>query len=57
VQVSQQPDDWALVGEDVEPCERANEVGDEERRDDEEEEEVAPRSRPERDPVDERVRQ
>ncbi len=50
-------DDRALVGEDVEPGERPDEVRDEEGRDDEEQEEVPPRPGPERDPVDERIRE
>ncbi len=51
----QEADDRALVGEDVQPGERANEVRDEERGDDGEQEEVSPAARPERDPVRERV--
>jgi hypothetical protein len=34
VQVSQETDDGALVGQDVEPGERPDEIGDEERGDD-----------------------
>ena len=57
VEITQEPDHRALVGEDVQPGERANEVRDEERGDDAEEEEVPPRPGPEGDPVDERVRE
>ena len=57
VDVSQEADDRAFVGEDVQPRERPDEVRDEERRDDEEQEEVPPRPGAERDPVHERVRE
>ena len=42
VDVAQEPDDRPLVGEDVQPRERPDEIRDEERRDDGEEEEVPP---------------
>ena len=50
-------DDRPLVGQDVQPRERPHEIRDEERRNDEQQEEVAPRACPERDPVDERIRE
>ena len=43
--VAEDADDRALVGEDVQPGERPDEVRDEERRDDEEQEEVPPAAR------------
>src|SRR6185503_13169422 len=57
VQVSEEPDNRPLVGQDVQPGERPHEIRDEERGDDEEEKEIAPRPSPERDPVDERIRE
>jgi hypothetical protein len=55
VDAAEEADDRSLVGQDVEPRERPDEVRDEERCDDEEEEQVPPRPGAERDPVDERI--